>query len=257
MQVGISTATFYTKLYTEQTFPVIKKCGAEVCEVFMNTYSEYEPEFGDIFVRESDGLKIYSVHALNTQFEPQLFNRVDRTRYDAEVILKKVLANAQKMGAHYYTFHATTRLKVTSKINVDDFAYHITRIGDIAKQYDVQICLENVHWAAFKSPNFFRELKSKITNIGTVLDIKQARQSGFDWREYIDVMGNTIRNIHISDVKNNQTALVGTGEFPFKELIARLRDVGYDGPLIIEQYPEDYDTYDQLKDAVEFIKSLI
>lgn len=257
MQVGISTATFYTKLYTEQTFPVIKKCGAEVCEVFMNTYSEYEPEFGDIFVRESDGLKIYSVHALNTQFEPQLFNRVDRTRYDAEVILKKVLANAQKMGAHYYTFHATTRLKVTSKINVDDFAYHITRIGDIAKQYDVQICLENVHWAAFNSPNFFRELKPKITNIGTVLDIKQARQSGFDWREYIDVMGNTIRNIHISDVKNNQTALVGTGEFPFKELIARLRDVGYDGPLIIEQYPEDYDTYDQLKDAVEFIKSLI
>ena len=154
MQVGISTATFYTKLYTEQTFPVIKKCDAEVCEVFMNTYSEYEPEFGDIFVRESDGLKIYSVHALNTQFEPQLFNRVDRTRYDAEVILKKVLANAQKMGAHYYTFHATTRLKVTSKINVDDFAYHITRIGDIAKQYDVQICLENVHWAAFNSPNF-------------------------------------------------------------------------------------------------------
>lgn len=257
MQVGISTATFYTKLYTEQTFPVIKKCGAEVCEVFMNTYSEYEPEFGDIFVRESDGLKIYSVHALNTQFEPQLFNRVDRTRYDAEVILKKVLANAQKMGAHYYTFHATTRLKVTSKINVDDFAYHITRIGDIAKQYNVQICLENVHWAAFNSPNFFRELKPKITNIGTVLDIKQARQSGFDWREYIDVMGNTIRNIHISDVKNNQTALVGTGEFLFKELIARLRDVGYDGPLIIEQYPEDYDTYDQLKDAVEFIKSLI
>jgi xylose isomerase domain protein TIM barrel len=257
MQVGISTATFYTKLYTEQTFPVIKKCGAEVCEVFMNTYSEYEPEFGDIFVRESDGLKIYSVHALNTQFEPQLFNRVDRTRYDAEVILKKVLANAQKMGAHYYTFHATTRLKVTSKINVDDFAYHITRIGDIAKQYNVQICLENVHWAAFNSPNFFRELKPKITNIGTVLDIKQARQSGFDWREYIDVMGNTIRNIHISDVKNNQTALVGTGEFPFKELIARLRDVGYDGSLIIEQYPEDYDTYDQLKDAVEFIKSLI
>lgn len=257
MQVGISTATFYTKLYTEQTFPVIKKCGAEVCEVFMNTYSEYEPEFGDIFVRESDGLKIYSVHALNTQFEPQLFNRVDRTRYDAEVILKKVLANAQKMGAHYYTFHATTRLKVTSKIDVDNFAYHISRIGDIAKQYDVQICLENVHWAAFNSPNFFRELKPKVTNIGTVLDIKQARQSGFDWREYIDVMGNTIRNIHISDVKNNQTALVGTGEFHFKELIARLRDVGYDGPLIIEQYPEDYDTYDQLKDAVEFIKSLI
>lgn len=257
MQVGISTATFYTKLYTEQTFPVIKKCGAEVCEVFMNTYSEYELKFGDIFVRESDGLKIYSIHALNTQFEPQLFNRVDRTRYDAEVILKKVLANAQKMGAQYYTFHATTRLKVTSKINVDDFAYHITRIGDIATQYDVQICLENVHWAAFNSPNFFRELKPKVKNIGTVLDIKQARQSGFDWREYIDVMGNTIRNVHISDVRNNQTALIGTGEFPFRELITRLRDVGYDGPLIIEQYPEDYETYDQLKDAVEFIKSLI
>lgn len=257
MNIGISTATFYTKFLTEQAFSVIKKCGASTCEVFMETFSEYEPEFGDILVKESKGLEVYSIHSLNTHYEPQLFNRVDRTRLDAEAILHKVLTNAQKMKAKYYTFHGTTRLKVTSKINVDSFATSLNKIGEMCTPYGVTLCLENVHWAAFNSPEFFKELKPKINNIGTVLDIKQARQSGRNWREYINVMSNTIKNVHISDVKDGETTLVGKGDFPFKELIARLRDVGYDGPLIIEQYPENYQSLDEIKDAVEYLKALI
>ena len=257
MKIGISTATFYTKFLTEQAFPVIKKCGATTCEVFMETFSEYEPDFGDILARESKGIEVYSIHSLNTHYEPQLFNRVDRTREDAEVILRKVLTNAQKMNAKFYTFHGTTRLKVTSKIKIDSFAKSLTRIADMCKPYGVTLCLENVHWAAFNSPEFFKELKPKTDNIGTVLDIKQARQSGRDWREYIDVMGETIRNVHVSDVKDGETALVGKGDFPFKELIARLKDVGYDGPLMIEQYPENYKSIEEIKGAVEYLESLI
>ena len=257
MKIGISTATFYTKFLTEQAFQVIKKCGATTCEVFMETFSEYEPEFGDILARESKGIEVYSIHSLNTHYEPQLFNRVDRTREDAEVILRKVLTNAQKMNAKFYTFHGTTRLKVTSKIDIDNFAKSLTRIADMCKPYGVTLCLENVHWAAFNSPEFFKELKPKINDIGTVLDIKQARQSGRDWREYIDVMGETIRNVHVSDVKDGETALVGKGDFPFKELIARLKDVGYDGPLMIEQYPENYKSIEEIKGAVEYLEALI
>lgn len=49
--------------------------------------------------------------------------------------------------------------------------------------------------------------------------------------------------------------MVGKGEFPFKELVARLKDVGYDGPLIIEQYAGNYDSIDEVKESVEYLKT--
>ena len=94
-------------------------------------------------------------------------------------------------------------------------------------------------------------------NIGSVLDIKQARLSGYDWREYIDVMGGTLTNVHVSDVKDGKIVMVGKGEFPFKELVARLKDVGYDGPLIIEQYAGNYDSIDEVKESVEYLKNIL
>lgn len=85
MKVGISTATFFSKVLTEDSFSVIQQCGGECAEVFLTTYTEYEPAFGDLLQARRDGLEIYSVHSLNTQFEPQLFNAAPRTRNDAEV----------------------------------------------------------------------------------------------------------------------------------------------------------------------------
>ena len=49
MEIGISTATYFAKLPTEDTFEYIKDAGANICEVFMDTFSEYTPEFGRLF----------------------------------------------------------------------------------------------------------------------------------------------------------------------------------------------------------------
>lgn len=80
MKVGISTATFFSKVLTEDSFSVIQRCGGECAEVFLTTRYEYEPSFGDLLAERKGDLEIYSVHALNTQFEPELFNSAERTR---------------------------------------------------------------------------------------------------------------------------------------------------------------------------------
>ena len=56
MELGISTASFYTKLATEDTFSQIASIGANVCEVFLSSFSEYNGAILDeIFLqRESD-----------------------------------------------------------------------------------------------------------------------------------------------------------------------------------------------------------
>ncbi len=260
MKVGISTATFFTRLLTEDSFSVIRRLGADCAEVFLTTWYEYEPSFADLLRERKDeaGVEVYSVHALNTQFEPELFNAAERTRRDAETLYRKVLAAGQKIGAKFYTFHGRTRLKRTAYISPEKFGRRMEELGRLALDYGITLCLENVHWAAFSFPEFFTEAKEFCPSVGAVLDIKQARQSGRDWREYIDAMGDRLRNVHISDCDaEGNIKLVGRGVFPFPELVGRLHTAGYDGPVMIEQYAGDYDNFEQVADSVKYIQNII
>lgn len=257
MKVGVSTATFFTKLLTEDSFSVIQQCGGECAEVFLTTFCEYEPSFGELLRERTGNLEIYSVHSLNTEFEPQLFNVAPRTRADAEILFRKVLAVGKRIGAGYYTFHGTSRLKTSTVLDPAVVGKRLRELGDIALEYGIELCFENVHWAAFNTPEFFAEVKEYAPGIGAVLDIKQAWQSGRDWREYLDAIGNRLKNVHVSDVRDNRVCMIGKGEFPFDELITRLKSENYQGPLIIEQYARDYNGYEEISDAVEYLKKKI
>ena len=90
-----------------------------------------------------------------------------------------------------------------------------------------------------------------------MLDVKQAWQSGYDWREYLNVMGDMLTNVHLSDVKDGKICMVGDGEFPFEELIARLNAMNYQGPVLIEQYANNYDDYSQVRQSVKYLKNII
>lgn len=257
MKVGISTATFFTKLLTEDTFSVIKNCKGELTEVFLTTFSEYTPEFGELLKKRLNGLEVYSVHALNTEFEPQLFNLADRTRSDAEKVFKSVLAVGKQIGATHYTFHGTTRVKKNAYINPVNYGKRMRELGDTALDYGIKLCFENVHWAAFNCPEFFKDMKDYAPNVGTTLDIKQAWQSGRDWREYLDVMGERLSNVHICDHTENETAMVGKGVFPFKDFVRELAARDYQGPVIIEQYAKNYNDFGEIAEAVDYMKKLI
>ena len=105
MLVGISTATYFTKLVTENSFSVICRNGGKIAEVFLTTYSEFEEDFGHLLNEVKGDTEIYSIHSLSTAFEPQLFNKAERTRKDAEKFFRKVLRVGQIIGAKCYTFH--------------------------------------------------------------------------------------------------------------------------------------------------------
>ncbi|MFA6765988.1 MAG: sugar phosphate isomerase/epimerase, partial [Clostridia bacterium] len=83
MKIGISTASFFSKEATEDTFQIIEEMGIQTCEVFLTTFMEYEPEFIQQLKEKKNSVDVYSVHTLNVQFEPELFNIVKRTRDDS------------------------------------------------------------------------------------------------------------------------------------------------------------------------------
>jgi len=260
MKIGISTATFFQKELTEDCFSVIKNCKGECCEVFLTTFSEYESPFPELFRQRADenDISVYSVHALNTTFEPQLFNLATRTRDDAEKTFINVCKAGKTLGAKVYTFHGSTRVKKTSKIDPVYFGKRMKELGDIALSYGITLCLENVHWAAGNSPEFFKEMLPYCENIGTVLDIKQAQQSFRGIDEYLDVMGDRLKNVHISDMdENGNVVMVGKGQFDFTNLILDLKKRGYDGPLMVEQYCKNYEKYEEVEASVKYMKQIL
>ena len=259
MRAGISSATFFNKLVNEDVFDELRRMNCGVCEVFLSTYSEYEESFAELLASRRGGIEVHSIHTLNTQFEPELFNRNPRTFADARALFEKVLGSARILGAKYYTFHGPSRLK--KREYRFDYAFlgeRMRTLCGIAAEFGVEICYENVHWTYFSEPSYFAELHARVPGLGSCLDIKQAMQSGIDYRKFVGVMGDSIRTVHLCDYdENGKLTLPGRGVFDFRELISVLRDAGVDAPLLLELYSSDYDSFDEVRESFEYIKSLL
>ncbi|MFA6866117.1 MAG: sugar phosphate isomerase/epimerase [Clostridia bacterium] len=261
MEIGISTASFFTKEKTEDAILEINKLKIPVCEIFLGTFSEYKPEFIDELVSRKDGLQVYSIHTLNQQFEPELFSSMDRTRSDGEGFFQTVIEGAEKLGAKYYTFHGPAKIKkIKYNLNYERIGNRVEQLCDFVKLHShntTELTYENVHWTYYNEPDYITNI-GKYTNVGTVLDIKQAMQSQIDVYDYLDKMGDRLRNVHLCDYDaNGKLELPGNGIFDFTQLFSRLLKMGYNGCGMIEVYPDNYKTYDQLVKCYDYLNECL
>ncbi len=258
MKTGISTASLFGRFHTEDGLKFLSQKGVQTAEVFLESYCEYTKKFGKKLNKARGDMPVHSIHTLTTQFEPQLFSLNDRARADSFCLLEDTLKCAKEMGAKYYTFHGVARLKRTPMtINFDRVAEYAQKIIDLCGKYGVSLAYENVHWAYYNYVGFFNELRSRTYGLKGTLDIKQARQSNVDYREFITEMGNDIVTVHLSDIdENGKMCLPGRGITDFSELFARLKDVGFDGALLLEVYQNDFNETKELFDSLNFITDL-
>lgn len=254
MKIGISTASYFTKVATEDTFAYVKELGAPICEVFLSSFCEYEGEIADTIVKNRC-VDVHSIHTLTNQFEPELFSLNPRASEDSLNIFRKALATGKALGAKYYTFHGATRLK---KIK---YSFDYKRLGGIcqnlideANKYGVKLSYETVHWAYFIEPEYFAGLKQYCPDIKATIDIKQIMQGGGDYRDFMNVTKDSLTTVHLCDYdEDRRLYLPGRGKFDFVELFKRLGDIGFDGACIMEVYPQSYSSFDELKAAYEYL----
>lgn len=260
MEIGISTATYWPKLMTEDALKKIAECRAETAEVFLNTYSEYEPAFAEVLKKNIGEIKVHSVHTLNSQFEPQLYSPSDRTKRDAFAIFRNALRVGESIGAKYYTFHGQGRIKRCGEYRFDfrDLGKNTRAICDVAEEYGITLSYENVHWAFYYYPGFFDSLAAFCPGLKGTLDIKQSFQSGYDYRAYLREMGTRISTVHVCDYDGEKRLKpIGKGIFDFKELFTRLKDAGVDAPVMIELYAGDYKDFSEVEQSYQYLKSLL
>lgn len=255
MQTGISTASLFGRKHTEDGLKFLSENGVQTAEVFLESYSEYTEKFGKLLKKMKGSMPVHSIHTLTTQFEPQLYSLNDRAMADSFELLEGTMQCAKQMGAKYYTFHGVARLKRTPiVINFDRVAKYTQKIIDVCGKYGVSLAYENVHWAYYNYVGFFEELRKRTNGLKATLDIKQARQSGLDYRHLIDEMRQDIVTVHLSEVnEQGKMCLPGEGVTDFDELFMRLNDVGFNGALLLEVYQNDFDTFEQLFNSLEFI----
>ncbi len=266
MQVGISTASFFAKCAVEDTPDRIKRCGASLAEAFLNTFSEYQKDFIDLLSQRfcENGITIYSVHPMGTQFEPQLFSIHSRQRQDALRIYEEVLDAAKRLGARYYIMHGPASMHGTVK-NME-----FSRIGPIVKElcetalsYGITLAWENVSWCLFHWPDFALRLTdaAKTEALHFTLDLKQAARSGFEPQAYIAAIGKCgagrLANVHVCDYAKEQgrvrPALPGKGQCDFRAVRLALNEIQYTGPAFLEVYSDLYDTDEELSQSYQYI----
>ena len=256
MKVGISSASLFGRFHTEDAVKKLNELKVDTTEVFFETFSEYTKKFGKKIKKMKGELNVHSIQTLTTQFEPTLYSQNDRAQKESFDLLDGTLSAGEIIGAKYYTFHGVARVKrVPMLIDFERVGRITNDIISACKKHGMDLAYENVHWAYYNYIGFFSELKMRCPELKGTFDVKQARQSNIGYREFIAEMKGDIVTAHLSDVREDgKMCLPGKGTIDFDEMFSRLRDVGFDGALILEVYKNDFETIEELMESYYFIK---
>ena len=257
MKTGMSTACFFCRLYNEEAVKKMAELGVRDIEIFFSALSEYEKPFTDEsrHITQGEDIHIRSVHALCTQFEPQLFSAHQRQYEEALDVFERVTDAGAEVGAEIYVFHGPMNVKRTRAFHVN---YEFTGeraavLAERAKKKGLKLAWETVHWCWYAQPGFARELirHTDSDNLYFTLDVKQAAQSGYEVMDYLDDMGGRLAHIHVCDYrkdpeKGTVPCLPFEGEMDWSGMRKKLDEMDYRGILMLEVYPGDYGSYDDL-----------
>ncbi|KAJ51335.1 AP endonuclease superfamily protein [Clostridium tetanomorphum DSM 665] len=259
MRIGLSSASFYPNIKTEESISLMNKLGFDIGEIFLNSPSEYSEDFAYILKEETNkyDFHINSVHSFSSSFEPYLFDNYKRRRDDMFSYFKKVCKLARIVGANCYTFHG---MRLTSFKDIDkNLVVDIyNKLCYTALEEGIKLAQENVSWCMSSNLNFLEFLLEKCSShIYFTFDIKQGYRANKKPKEYLNIMRERMINFHINDKdENNQCLIPGRGKVDYKQIYKNLCEIQYKGPGIIEIYSENYNNVIEIVNSKEFLKKI-
>lgn len=260
MDIGLSSASFYPEVNTEDSIRLMASLGFTGGEIFLNTPSEYEEAFIDRLAEEKEkyNFKVHSIHCCSSQYEPFIFDKYKRRREDMLVYYRKLCKAAKKLGAVCYTFHGM-RFTNFNELDKKFIADIYDELSYISLEEGIKLAQENVSWCMSASLDFLKFLNESCSYpIYYTLDVKQAYKAFVEPEKYIEVFGKNIINFHINDRDEKHVCLLpGRGKVNYEKIITKLKSMEYDGMAIIEVYRENYLNYSELRETKEFLEKII
>ena len=127
-------------------------------------------------------------------------------------------------------------------------------LDEIASKSNIVLTLE-LSLPAFQIRSAF--MKYSFNNIAICYDVGNARAAGYSPEEEIVMLNDLIAHVHIKDRKiNGPNVMLGNGDVDFAACFKSLKEIGYDGQLILETAYETSPAAEAKKN-LQFIQNII
>lgn len=247
MDIGVSTACLYP-LETEKALHELAKREVKNVEIFINSVDELE---GQVLVElrriiGEYGISVKSMHPFSSPMETLfLFGDYPRRTEYLTDIYKRYFEVMEELGAKVFVLHGAI---LSSKVPDGRYMERYLRLYRIAKQFGVTVAQENICYCKSSSVKFIEDMIAQLGDeVRFVVDLKQARRSNVDPFRLLDIIGDKVVHMHVSDGDAGRDCLpIGKGEFDFKHLFKEMDKISYDNSMIVELYRENYKSYDEL-----------
>ena len=233
MQIGISTASLFPGVATEDALKKIAGTGADCAEAAFATFYEYRPEFSSAPAMQAGKVAVHSVSADAFNFESNLFSPSRRVRGDGMYWLDQLCRSAQKLGCKNYAFRGCVR-NPSERADIGFLGSCLAEAVGFVSGYGVSLCLRNAAGFLYDRPGIFGALKERIPALSGVFSMEGARRSHYPYQAYIKDMSRSISFVYLSDVDGEgRVCLPGEGVCDFGDIFRMLRDEGFGGCLMI------------------------
>jgi sugar phosphate isomerase/epimerase len=249
MKIGVSTLALYPQPI-EKVFECLEARNIDFCEIINEyPYDEIEDD-----ILESFQVKL-TVHSPLSDINLASHNQSIRESSIMEV--KKSMDRAVEWDAELVVVHPGSMPIMGRKIEEKIFQYNqesLTECALYANDCGIQMCVENmpvIESLLFQDLNELNSLLNEIDAYMT-LDVGHANNSGFKAEDMVQFP--LIKHVHLSDndgTWDHHNAL-GTGIIDFETLFKGLKNVNYDGILVVEVK----DPQDVVK-SLEYIKKMV
>ncbi len=257
MEIGISSSCYYPALI-EDSFKAVGRSGAKTAEIFFNSACEldngYLRELCEI--RDYYGIEVRSIHPFTSGFEPfMFFTGYKRRIHDSIEFYKRYFAAANALGAELIVLHGG---KSKKPYTPELYAENYLKLHNAARKEGVFIAHENVNKFLCSDPHYMKSVADLVGDeFKAVLDIKQCRRTGHSEFEFINLLGNKIAQVHLSDGTSERDCLApGAGEYDFEKLFNALKAHGYDNTAVIELYRDSFKDENDVKASLEYLKNI-
>lgn len=155
------------------------------------------------------------------------------TQKTAAQIATDAAAIARELRAQNILIPLTYAREITPAQATRRWVDRVQRVAPAAERAGVVFCLENVGQPFAKNAQQVADLVDAIGSpaVKVYYDPGNALSAGLDPLREIPLLGPRIAQVHIKEIGAD---LLGQGKMKFKSILAALRDIGYDGWLVLE-----------------------
>lgn len=166
-----------------------------------------------------------------------LHSKNDKIVYESQKILIKLISNSSFLGITDIIIPCVDQSALIDQDSINDFVKNLSPVLRIAEKFEINLALETD-----LEPQKFLKLINRFNSnqIKVNYDTGNSASLGYDFNEEFNVYGKFITDIHIKDrLLNGGSVILGKGNTDFKKIFLKLKEVDYNGPLIMQAFRDD------------------